>query len=199
MKMAKVRKQATMIRLLYGTTDQYMNALCSDQIGWEECKSPDNYNKPPNQFDDYCLKRRQKYTVIRGLYGRAVHRRCVTPWRLVVKVMFSTFIPISQEAFLPSLYKNGYNNWLWMHNNATSEYRRWYWGKKPGYLYTTAGATEGAHSLPEMGGGQQRACRSSTLCTQSEGKQNYWQSKFDTSYKKHWRETKIGFRVQTNI
>jgi hypothetical protein len=67
-------------------------------------------------------------------------------------MMFSTFIPISQEAFALLLYKNGYNNWLWMHNMQLLPMIQTLILRGGNRLSTPAQELQKAlHSLPEMG------------------------------------------------
>jgi hypothetical protein len=77
MKMAfKVRKASYNGQTAIGFTDQYMNALCSDQIGWEIMQGPENYNKA-RQIRRLLLRNDEKYTVNRGLYGTCCAREGV--------------------------------------------------------------------------------------------------------------------------
>jgi hypothetical protein len=71
--------------------------------------------------------------MIRAVYGknRYSHNSSIT--------LFDELVSPSLEAFALLLYKNGYDNWIWMHNNAcmTSDMSEDTEEECPNYKYTT--------------------------------------------------------------
>ena len=103
--------------------------------------------------------------------------------------VFGTLVPISQEAFALLLYKNGYENWIWMHNNAaTSEEDD---DDKPGYLYMNTRGRDRLVFTSRNGGwsavGMEEFNR---LCSKEKGSHLDDKGSLDGFYKEHWRATK---------
>lgn len=103
--------------------------------------------------------------------------------------VFSAFVTISQEAFALLLYKNGYENWIWMHNNAaTSEEDD---DDKPGYLYTNIRGRDGLVFTSRNGGWSAEGMEEfNRLCSKVKGSRLEDKGSFDEHYREHWIETK---------
>jgi hypothetical protein len=133
---------------------------------------------------------------------RAVHGKCGYALKAGSKsMMFSTFVTVSQEAFALLLYKNGYNNWLWKHNNAATsddtDADTEGGETQPGYLYTSTGATEGSAFTTRNGGWSTEGMQEfNALYAKVKESRTTDRGKFDTHYKKHWRETKMASRYR---
>jgi hypothetical protein len=120
---------------------------------------------------------------------RAVHEKCGCSQKAGSKSrLLSKFVPISQEAFALLLYKNGYADWLWKHNEGVSS-EDTDSSERPGYKYTSAMATEGTAFTCRNGGwspeGMKEFNRLYDLVEQSRTTDN---GSFDAHYKTHWRE-----------
>jgi hypothetical protein len=78
--------------------------------------------KPEEYMENGLRSKVARYTefsdrMIRAVYGKSRYSPSSST------ILFDELISPSQEAFALLLYNNGYENWVWMHNNAclTSE------------------------------------------------------------------------------
>jgi hypothetical protein len=96
--------------------------------------------------------------MIRAVYGknRYSHNSSVA--------LFDDLVSPSLEAFALLLYKNGYENWVWMHNNAclTSDVSDDTEEECPNYKYTTR---TGGDFTNRNGGWSRDGMSSTTNCT----------------------------------
>ena len=106
--------------------------------------------------------------------------------------LFSNIVPISQEAFALLLYKNGYDNWIWSHNNAaTSDETDETEDEKPAYKYTNTKGREGMIFTSRNGGWSAEGMQEfNRLYGKVKESRRDDQGAFDTHYKDHWMTTK---------
>jgi hypothetical protein len=170
----------------------------TDWIG-EITKGQGNYNKKPPTPETIIATLRtdpKLYSSFADFMVRAVHGKCGYAQKAGSKsMMFGDFVTVSQEAFTLLLYKNGYDNWIWKHNNmatsgdtdATNEA-----AQMPPYLYTSTGATEGSAFTTRNGGWSSEGMQEfNALYAGVKESRAADQGSFDGLYKEHWRETKM--------
>jgi hypothetical protein len=104
--------------------------------------------------------------------------------------IFSDFVPVSQEAFALLLYKNGYDNWLRMHNNAVSSSDEANEEEKPGYRYTNTKGCDGMVFTSRNGGWSQEGMETfNMLCNSVKDSRATDNGAFDEHCREHWRTT----------
>jgi hypothetical protein len=106
------------------------------------------------------------------------------------KTLFGDLVSPSQEAFTLLLYRNGYQNWVWMHNesillseaseDSTGNFDGTLMEGSPGYLYTVR-----TIDLTSRNGGWSRSgmLKYNELYLKVKDEQVADKGKFDTDYK----------------
>ena len=154
----------------------------------------DRSKKPPSpeSLINHMRNDKAAYAVFADYMVRAVHGRCGYHQKAGSKsAMFSEFVPVSQEAFSLLLYKNGYKNWIWMHDmNATSsdDTDASNEEEKPGYLYTGTRTEKGALFTRRNNGWSKAGMEAfNSLYAKVKASRAADNGEFDTHYKTHWR------------
>jgi hypothetical protein len=134
------------------------------------------------------------YALFADYMVRTVHGKCRYAQKAGSKeILFSDFIPVSQEAFALLLYKNGYKNWIWMHDmNASSsdDTDNSHDEEKPGYQYTSTKAEKGTLFTRRNGGWSEEGMREfNALYAKVKANRAANNGDFDSHYKMHWVET----------
>jgi hypothetical protein len=107
--------------------------------------------------------------------------------------MFSSCIPVSQEAFALLLYKNGYNNWIWKNENGatSSDDSDPETEINPGFLYTNSNGVKGTAFTKRNNGWSEAGMQEfNKLCVKVKESRAADNTTFDAHYKTHWRATK---------
>lgn len=152
-----------------------------------------NHLKSPPVPEDIITsmrKDKEQYSEFADWIIRSVHGKCGYADKAGSQIdRLGTFIPISQEAFALLLYKNGYDNWLWMHNNAaTSEETED--EEKPGYRYTNKKEGDGLVFTSRNGGwSAEGMIEYNRLCKLVTDDRRDDRGEFDLHYREHWRST----------
>jgi hypothetical protein len=121
--------------------------------------------------------------MIRAVYGKSRYADDLE------KKEFDALISKSQEAFTLLLYRNGYESWLWMHNDpGTSTSEDTFDGagdECPPYKYTAR-----SNEMTSRNGGWSRAGMLNYNALYLKVKENRENNKgaFEKDYKEHWKE-----------
>jgi hypothetical protein len=156
---------------------------------------PSNRSKNPPTPDaliDEMRHNKASYAAFADYMVRAVHGKCGYAQKAGSKsTMFSECIPVSQEAFALLLYKNGYNNWIWMNDNNASSSDGTDCSndvEKPGYRYTGLRSEKGAMFTRRNGGWSEAGMEAfNSLHAKVKASRAADNGVFDTHYKSHWR------------
>ena len=156
-----------------------------------------NHTKSPPEPEliiNSLRQNKERYSDFADWIIRAVHGKCGYADKAGSRNgVFSTIVSCSQEVFALLLYKNGYENWIWMHNNAATSEETDDTDKdeKPGYKYTNTKGREGMIFTSRNGGwsaeGMQEFNRLYGKVKASRSEDN---GAFDIHYKDHWMATK---------
>jgi hypothetical protein len=157
-------------------------------------RGPGNHTKSPPKPEEIIgtLRSNQKrYSDFADWIIRAVHGKCTYADKAGSKNgVFSTIVSISQEAFALLLYKNGYDNWIWMHNNAATSDETDD-EEKPGYRYTNTKGREGMIFTSRNGGWSDEGMQEfNILYGKVKINRDSDNGLFDIHYKEHWMTTK---------
>jgi hypothetical protein len=77
------------------------------------------YPPTPTEVETNLRKNKMQYTEFANRMIRAVHGK-IRYTESVTKKQFDDLVSPSQEAFALLLYRNGYQNWIWLHHEASS-------------------------------------------------------------------------------
>ena len=135
----------------------------------------------PDEVEECMRTDQQKYTDFADRMIRAVHGKSRYGDKATSQD-FGKMVSVSQEAFTMLLYRNGYENWMYMHNElATSDS-----SSCPRYKYT-----ERTYELRSRNGGWSHDGMSvfNGLYQKVKNDRNNDHGAFDRNYKEHWIET----------
>jgi hypothetical protein len=146
----------------------------------------------PDEVEASMRNDHDKYTEFADRMIRAVHGKSIYSSK-AADTDFEVLVTPSQEAFTLLLYRNGYKNWVWVHNTSAmmSSSQESEADQRPPYLYTTRN-----RDLTSRNGGWSRDGNDKYVQLYDKVKEDRLANNgaFKREYMQHWIEKKRSAR-----